>query len=174
MLLLQCPLAVSGIYASRDVVSVNAGRIFCSEGCKDVWDGLSNLTQESRKEGAIRLDAPYPPGFAVTITEGSDSSADSQTDTILPAATDLLPTFAHDYRDLGIYGIRKLVPAFVYREHPCWHYNQAHTAVLYMGVPSEGFIDLKVGFPYSQILHENLCGFVGVSPDFDSFVLAPA
>ena len=151
---------------------LNAGRIICSKGCKDVQTGFHRMVEESRSGGAIRLAAPYPPGFAVTITEGADSSANSQTDHILPAAIKLLPTFASDYRDLGIYGITKLVPAFVYREHPDWRYNQAHTAVLYTGVPSEGFIDLKVGFPHSQILHENFSGFAGVSPDFWSFVLA--
>ena len=111
---------------------------------------LIKLVELSRTGGAIRLPASASlPGFAVTITAGHDSNPKSQTKIILPAAIKLLPSFANDHRVLTTHGKRMLVREFVRGEYPLWYYNQVYTAVLYMGVPLEGFIDLKVGTPDS-------------------------
>ena len=129
-----------------DVLLVVAGRIMCSEACEQASSGMQKLVQKSRDRGAIRLASPdFPAGFAVTVTAGQDDSPNSQTDTILPAAEKLLSKFANDYRDLASSGIVKLVPAFVYRSHPLWYFNQTHTFVLLIDVPSDGFVTVKVG-----------------------------
>lgn len=118
----------------------------CSEACEQASSGMQKLVQKSRDRGAIRLASPdFPAGFAVTVTAGQDDSPNSQTDTILPAAEKLLSKFANDYRDLASSGIVKLVPAFVYRSHPLWYFNQTHTFVLLIDVPSDGFVTVKVG-----------------------------
>ena len=128
-----------------DMLLVVTGRIMCSKGCKDISDGMHSLVQESRAKGAIRLPSPdYPPGFAVTFTAGQDTKDDSQTDTVLPAAEKLLPSFAHDHRELASFGTVPLVKSFVNRTHPLWYYNQTYTAVLFSSVPSVGFVNLKV------------------------------
>ena len=80
----------------------------------------------------------------MTITEARDSSPQSQTKIILLAAIKSLPIFANDHRLLATHGGRMLVKNFVRGEYPLWYYNQVYTAV-----PSEGFIDLKVGTPDS-------------------------
>ncbi len=128
-----------------DMLMVVTGRILCSEGCKEAHDGLQSLVQESRAKGAINLSPPdYPPGFAVTFTAGQDTSTESQTEIILPAAENLLPTFALDHRELASFGTVPLVKSFVNRSHPLWYYNQTYTAVLFSNVPSDGFVNLKV------------------------------
>ncbi len=128
-----------------DMLLVVTGRIMCSEGCKDMIDGMHSLVQESRAKGAIRLPSPdYPPGFAVTFTAGQDTSDHSQTEIVLPAAENLLPSFAHDHRELASFGTVPLVKSFVNRSHPLWYCNQTHTAVLFSSVPSDGFVNLKV------------------------------
>ncbi len=87
---------------NTDMLRVVTGRIICSDGCQQILSGMHRLVQESRAKGAIRLAPPdYPPGFAVTITAGQDNSTESQTDIILPAAVNLLPSFAHDHRELA-------------------------------------------------------------------------
>ncbi len=128
-----------------DMLLVVTGRIMCSKGCKDIIAGMHSLVEESRAKGAIRLSPPdYPPGFAVTFTAGQDTSTDSQTEIILPAAENLLPSFAHDHRELASFGTVPLVKSFVNRTHPLWYYNQTYTAVLFSSVPSDGFVNLKV------------------------------
>ena len=128
-----------------DLLLVVTGRMMCSKGCKDISDGMHSLVQESRAKGAIRLPSPdYPPGFAVTFTAGLDTNDHSQTDTVLPAAENLLPSFAHDYQELASFGTVPLVKSFICRTHPLWYYNQTYTAVLFSGVPSDGFVNLKV------------------------------
>ncbi len=128
-----------------DMLLVVTGRIICSEGCEEILSGMHMLVQESRAKGAIRLPPPdYPPGFAVTITAGQDNSTDSQTEIILPAAVNLLPSFAQDHRELASCGSVQLVKSFVYRTHQLWYYNQTYTAVLFSNVPSDGFVNLKV------------------------------
>ncbi len=128
-----------------DMLLVVTGRIMCSKSCKDIIGGMHSLVQESKAKGAIRLPFPdYPPGFAVTFTAGQDTNDDSQTEIILPAAENLLPSFAHDYRELASFGTVLLVKSFVHRTHPLWYYNQTYTAVLFSSVPCDGFINLKV------------------------------
>ena len=106
------------------------------------------MVELSRTGGAIRLPASASlPGFAVTITAGHDSNPVAQTKLIMPAAIKLLPKFANDHRVLATYGKRMLVRDFVRGKYPLWYYNQVLTAVLYMDVPLEGFINLKVGTP---------------------------
>ncbi len=101
-----------------DLLLVVTGRMMCSKGCKDISDGMHSLVQESRAKGAIRLPSPdYPPGFAVTFTAGLDTNDDSQTDTVLPAAENLLPSFAHDYQELASFGTVPLVKSFICRTH---------------------------------------------------------
>ena len=127
-----------------DMLLVVTGRIMCSESCEKILDGMHSLVQESRAKGAICLPPPdYPTGFAVTFTAGQDSSMDSQTELILPAAVSLLPSFAQDHRELTS-GSVQLVKSFVYRTHQLWYYNQTYTAVLFSNVPSDGFVNLKV------------------------------
>ena len=128
-----------------DMLPMVTGRIMCSEGCQNVQSGMHKLFQESKAEGAIRLASPdYPPGYAVTITAGQDTSNNSQTDVVLPAAVNLLPSFAQDHRELASCGSVQLVKSSVYRTHQLWYYNQTHTAVLFSNVPSDGFVNLKV------------------------------
>jgi hypothetical protein len=136
-----------------DVLLVVTGRIICSKGCQQILSGMHRLVQESRAKGTICLASPdYPPGFTVTITAGQDNSTDSQTDTILPAAVSLLPSFAHDHRELASCGSVQLVKGFVYRCHKLWYFNQTYTAVLFKNVPSNGFVNVNQTVPACRVL----------------------
>ena len=124
----------------------SSGRIWCSHQCKSTFTDMQALINQTVKEGCIRLPSPFPPNLGISVTAGHHKTQPSHTKTIIPAARKLLHAFSDAYRELDMPDSPRvrLVGAFVQCTHPVWHWNTAYTIVLWVGVPAEGPVNLKV------------------------------
>ena len=106
---------------------------------------VGDLVRKTEELGCIL--SGLPPGLGVTYTYGESGQTGAQTDTILPAAIELLPDFRGDSRPLPSGGSVQHVEAFVRRQHPSWRFNNAVTLTVWAlgpGQDVESQVDLKV------------------------------